>query len=43
MYTLQCGCELGDMYIRSWSCGCCGDDYELEDAYITKACESHGG
>ena len=42
MYEMVCGCEF-TAYVRVWSCECCGTDYELEDAEITQACETHGG
>lgn len=43
MYTMNCGCVFDAMvYDNSYSC-CGGGSYEIEDAYIITACESHGG
>lgn len=43
MYTLNCGCEFDAIVYLSMNCDCCGQSFDIDDAYITKACESHGG
>ena len=42
-FTLNCGCECDGYVYVSMDCECCGTDYDIENAYIRKACVEHGG
>ena len=42
-FTLACGCEAYAYVSVSYDCECCGTDYEIDEAEITQACDTHGG